>query len=149
MPQSKEMKNILDSWKKLKKNLYKSVRENKLQEAQKQVSRFITDSQTNINKKVDKDVDSIKKKFVKEKNHIEKILDTALKKEVKKVTDFINEQKKELDNLQKSIQKFAKKTKKKKKKVTKKKVAKKKTTKKKVTKKKVSKKSTAKKATKK
>ena len=67
MPQSKEIKNILDSWKKLKKNLYKSVRENKLQEAQKQVSKFITDSQTNINKKVDKDVDSIKKKFVKEK----------------------------------------------------------------------------------
>ena len=95
----------MDSWKKLKKNLSKSVRENKLQDAQKQVSKFITDSQTNINKKVDKDVDSIKKKFVKEKNHIEKILDSTLKKEVKKVTDFINEQKKELDKLQKSIQK--------------------------------------------
>ena len=143
MSQSKEIKSILDSWKKLKKNLSKSVKENKYQEVQKQVRNFFKDSQTNINRKVDKDVDSIKRKFLKEKNNIEKILDVALNKEIKRVTSFIDAQKKELDKLQKLIQKFSKKTKKK---VTKKKKVVKK---KKVTKRKVSKKSASKKVTKK
>ena len=146
MSQSKEIKNILDSWKKLKKNLSKSVRENKYQEVQKQVRNFFKDSQTNINRKVDKDVGSIKRKFLKEKNNIEKILDVALNKEIKRVTSFIDTQKKELDKLQKLIQKFSKKTKKTKKKVAKKKKVVKK---KKVTKRKVSKKSASKKVTKK
>ena len=109
MSHSKEIKSLLDSWQKLKKDLYKSVKKNKYEEVQKQVHKFFKDSQTNINKKVDKDIGSIKKKFAKEKNNIEKILDGALKKEIKRVTKFIEMQKKELDKLQKLIQKFSKK----------------------------------------
>jgi cystathionine beta-synthase len=60
-------------------------------------------------------------KYLKEKNPNEKILDVALNKEIKRVTSFIDTQKKELDKLQKLIQKFSKKTKKTKKKVAKKK----------------------------
>ena len=89
MAQSSEIKKLLLTWKKLKKNIYKSLKENKFIDIQKSLSSFVKDSQSQFNKKVDKDVESLKKKFNKEKGHIEKVLDSTLKKEIKRITKFI------------------------------------------------------------
>ena len=52
--------------------IFKSLKENKFIDIQKSLSSFVKDSQSQFNKKVDKDVESLKKKFNKEKSHIEK-----------------------------------------------------------------------------
>ena len=67
MAQSGEIKKLLLSWKKLKKNIYNSLKDNKFVDIQKSLSSFVKDSQSQFNKKVDKDVDSLKKRFNKEK----------------------------------------------------------------------------------
>ena len=57
MAQSSEMKKLILTWKKLTKNIYKSLKDNKFLDIQKSLSSFVKDSQSQFNKKVDKDVE--------------------------------------------------------------------------------------------
>ena len=156
------MKNdIFSSWNELTKNIKSYLQLNKIEEAQNEVRQLITNLQKDFNKIVDKDVASLKKRFLKEKKQIEKLLNKTVNTEIKKAQKYVDSQKHELTRLQNKLEKYIssektrakkaikKKTTKKtaaKKKTTKKKTAKKKTVKKKTTKKKVAKKKITKKS---
>lgn len=126
---------VLDSWKKLKKNVDSFVKENNIKELQKSVVKMLQTAQKDLSSVVDKDFSTLKQKFKKETAQFEKMIDSIMAKEIEKAKKFVSSQKEELLKLQDKLEKLVIKPKKKApakkaaKKVAKKKVTKKKTTK--------------------
>ena len=132
------MKNdIFSSWNDLSKNIKSFLQLNKIEEAQSEVRNLIQNLQKDFNKIVDKDVASLKKRFLKEKKEIEGLLNKTINSEIKKAQTYVDSQKRELLRLQKKLENFIRseksKAKRKVKKKTKKKTSSKKVAKKKAT----------------
>ncbi len=132
-----DMKELIKKWDGFKKNLTKEVsslfHERNWSKIKKQVDQLISSAKKEVHSFVDEDLTAISKKLKNEKDQLEKLLDSTFKYELDKAKKFVNERKKELNQLQKTIESLAKKPSKKKK-VSKKK-SKKKATKKKASKK--------------
>jgi hypothetical protein len=162
MIDNKKVQNILKTWDGIKQEIIRLVKEHDINKLNKAVKKYIDTARKDLislNKMVDIDYKTIKKKFQTEKKHIEKLVHKVVIAEIKTARLFLRKQRNELANLQKRINTMAakkvaqrnsaKKTTAKKataKKTTKKKVAKKKVTKKTATKKTVAKKTAKKKA---
>src|SRR5690606_32423173 len=76
------------------------------------VKNLANDAQKDLSKMINNDVAQIKKKFAKEKANLEKMFSSHLNKEISKAKKFLNDQKKELDALQKNIEALVKQQKK-------------------------------------
>lgn len=107
----------------VKKNLTSMVKNPDLKKLQKNVKSAVSNAKTEFKGLVNKDIYTIKKKFLLEKKQMEGVCAKVLKNEVQRLNKFISTQQKELTKLEKTLDKLS---------GMKEKVAKKKTTKKKL-----------------
>ena len=101
-----QVKNVLESWNKVKQELHNFVKEKNIKEIQSSVKAFVKNAKNDFHGLVGKDLTIIKKKFSDEKKQLEKLVDKVIQSEVKKAKIFVDVQKKELSKLQKKVEGF-------------------------------------------
>ena len=74
-------KQILDSWKKLQKEVNQFVKDKNVDELQKSVVKLVTSAQKDLTNLVDKDVAKVKAKIKKEANQLEKKIEKVINDE--------------------------------------------------------------------
>lgn len=75
-------------------------------DAQKKVQDFVKTTEVELKNIVEKDLPTLLQKFNKEKAALEKTVEKTVKEEVKKAQNFVGSHKKELEKLQKKIEKM-------------------------------------------
>ena len=99
-------KQILDSWKKLQKDVNKFVKDQKVDDLQKSVKDLVASAQKDLHNLYDKDVAKVKSKIKKEALYLEKKIEKVVNAEIKKAKKFVDGQKKELNKLQSKLEKM-------------------------------------------
>ena len=77
-------KQILDSWKKLQKDLNTFLKDKNLKELEKNVVTLVQSAQKDLTNLMDKDVNKVRNKIKKEADQLEKKIEKAVNEEIKK-----------------------------------------------------------------
>ena len=110
MNKEKQLKKLMESWEKLKKDANVFIKDNKLEGHKKKLEKFIKETNKDINKLIDKDFTAAKKTFLSEKKQIEKLLEKTVKDEINKAKKFLKTQKSEINKIQKNVEDIVKKS---------------------------------------
>lgn len=103
---TKNFKSIISSCKMIKSEINNLLNEKNLKDIQNKVTDFIKSAQEDIASI--KDFSTLKRKIEKETRKIQKLVDAdkIIQTELKKAKDFVNAQKKDLESLQKRVEKI-------------------------------------------
>jgi exonuclease VII large subunit len=98
------LKPIFSSLKNLKTELNSYIKHRDYKALKDLLKENLQDVQGDMNSFFDKEVAQFRKKFKKEKETLEHMVNDLIQKEINKAKDFINDQKRELDSLQKKLE---------------------------------------------